>query len=261
MGDSSTQSESPRSGSRIALWACLGVIGSLSLAIGLYLWFSADPVVAKYRELARFYSSRREVKAFLTSFGAYAPLPFIILQALQVVFAPIPGEATGFLGGYVFGTWLGFLYSSIGLTLGSSMAFGLGRWLGAHVVRRLVSDTLYHKFDFVARTGGELVALLFFLIPGFPKDYLCLLLGVSPMPFGIFLVITTFGRMPGTWLLSIQGAKVRGAHYLEFVIFLTLAAAAALLAYIYREAIMAWLHRRHAERTKHEAPRERTPEG
>jgi uncharacterized membrane protein YdjX (TVP38/TMEM64 family) len=129
------------------------------------------------------------------------------------------------------------------------------------VVRRLVSDTVYHKFDFVARTGGELVALLFFLIPGFPKDYLCFLLGVSPMPFGIFFVITTFGRMPGTWLLSIQGAKVRGAHYLEFVIFLTLAAAAALMAYIYREAILAWLHRRHAERTKHETHRERKPQG
>ena len=155
----------------------------------LYLWFSADPVVAKYRELVRFYSSRKEVKAFLTSFGPYAPVPFIILQALQVVFAPIPGEATGFLGGYVFGTWLGFLYSSIGLTLGSAAAFGLGRWLGAHVVRRLVSDAVYHKFDFVARTGGELVTLLFFLIPGFPKDYLCFLLGVSPMPFGIFLII------------------------------------------------------------------------
>jgi uncharacterized membrane protein YdjX (TVP38/TMEM64 family) len=260
MGDSSTQSDSPRSGSRIALWACLGVVGSLCLAAGLYLWFSADPVVAKYRELARFYSSRREVKAFLTSFGAYAPLPFIILQALQVVFAPIPGEVTGVLGGYVFGTWLGFLYSSIGLTLGSAMAFGLGRWLGAHVVRRLVSDAVYHKFDFVARTGGELVALVFFLIPGFPKDYLCFLLGVSPMPFGIFFVIATFGRMPGTWLLSIQGAKLGGAHYVEFVILLTLAATAALLGYIYREAILAWLHRRHGERTTHETHRERKPE-
>ncbi|RPI11624.1 MAG: hypothetical protein EHM71_00365 [Zetaproteobacteria bacterium] len=97
----------------------------------------------------------------------------------------------------------------------------------------------------MARTGAELVALVFFLIPGFPKDYLCFLLGVIPMPFGIFLVITAFGRMPGTWLLSIQGAKVRSAHYLEFVIFLVLAAGAAVLAYIYREKILEWLHRRH----------------
>jgi uncharacterized membrane protein YdjX (TVP38/TMEM64 family) len=237
------------------------VAGSLCIAAGLYLYFSANPVVAKYRELARFYSSRKEVKAFLNSFGPYAPIPFILLQALQVVFAPSPGEATGFLGGYVFGTWLGFVYSSIGLTLGSAAAFGLGRWLGSHVVRRLISDAVYHKFDFVARTGGELVALVFFLIPGFPKDYLCFLLGVSPMPFGIFLIITTFGRMPGTWLLSIQGAKVRGAHYLEFVIFLGIAAAAALLAYNYREAIFHWLHRHHGAGVGQDVRRERKPQG
>ena len=259
MRDTNQRSENRRSGTRIALWACLGVVASLGIAAALYVYFSADPVVARYRDLVRFYSSRKEVKAFLTSFGPYAPIPFIVLQALQVVFAPIPGEATGFLGGYVFGTWLGFLYSSIGLTLGSAAAFGLGRWLGSHVVRRLVSDAIYHKFDFVARTGGELVALLFFLIPGFPKDYLCFLLGVSPIPFGTFLIISTIGRLPGTWLLSIQGAKVRDAHYLEFVIFVAVAAAAAFLAYNYRETIFQWLHRRHAKEARQDAPRATQP--
>jgi uncharacterized membrane protein YdjX (TVP38/TMEM64 family) len=111
----------------------------------------------------------------------------------------------------------------------------------------------------VARTGGELVTLLFFLIPGFPKDYLCFLLGVSPIPFGTFLIISTFGRLPGTWLLSIQGAKVRGAHYWEFLIFLAVAATAALLAYNYREAILQWLHRRHRTRAGQDAPRATQP--
>jgi uncharacterized membrane protein YdjX (TVP38/TMEM64 family) len=215
----------------------------------LYFSFSSNPLIVKYRELGRFYSSRREVKHLLERAGPYAPLVFILLQALQVVLAPVPGEATGLLGGWAFGTGLGFLYSTIGLTLGSMLAFGLGRWLGLPVVRRFVSEAVYHKFDFVARTGGEMVALLFFLIPGFPKDYLCFLLGVSPLPFGTFLVITTFGRMPGTWLLSIQGAKVGSARYTEFVILLTVAAAAALLAYIYREDIFHWIRRRHAADT------------
>lgn len=258
MEDASPVPSRTRSGRRIALWACIGVVGALCIAATLYVCYSADPVVAKYREFVRFYSNRREVKIFLTRFGPYAPIPFISLQALQVVFAPIPGEVTGFLGGYVFGTWLGFLYSTIGLTVGSAGAFGLGRWLGSHVVRRMISDTIYHRFDFIARTGGELVALLFFLIPGFPKDYLCFLLGVSPMPFGTFLIITTFGRMPGTWLLSIQGAKVRGAHYLDFVIFLAAAAMLALLAYNYRESILEWLHRRHVRRTEAGSPGETT---
>jgi len=162
------------------------------------------------------------------------------------VISPIPGEVTGFLGGYVFGTGLGFFYSTIGLTLGSAIAFALARWLGQPLVRRLVSDEVYHRFDVLARTGGELVTLILFLIPGFPKDILCFLLGVSPLPFGNFLVITTFGRMPGTWLLSIQGAKVRDASYVQFVILLTVAAGAALAAYNYREKIYQWMHRRHA---------------
>jgi len=52
--------------------------------------------------------------------------------------------------------------------------------------------------------------------------------------------------MPGTWLLSIQGAKVRDASYVQFVILLTVAAGAALAAYNYREKIYQWMHRRHA---------------
>ncbi len=234
-----------RRSTRAILWGAL-VGACLLLGAGaLFFLLSSNPVIAEYRALVQFYSSRREVKAFLTRMGPYAPLAFIMIQALQVVLAPIPGEATGFLGGLVFGTTLGFLYSSIGLTLGSLMAFGLGRWLGLPVVRRLISPEIYHRFDFITRPGAELVILLFFLIPGFPKDYLCFFLGVSPIPFGVFLVISTFGRMPGTWMLSIQGAKVGGGHYLDFIIILTLAAAVAVPAYIFRDTIYTWLRRRH----------------
>ena len=258
MADTPRTEEQTRSRVKTTLWLCLGAAVLLAATI-LYFCFSGNPVIVKYRELVRFFSSRREVKAFLNSFGPYAPLVFIVLQALQVVLAPIPGEATGFLGGYVFGTWLGFLYSTVGLTLGSALAFGLGRWLGLPLVRRVVSSEVYHKFDFVAHTGGEMVALVLFLIPGFPKDFLCFLFGVSPMPFGMFLVITTFGRMPGTWLLSIQGAKMRSAHYVDFVIFLTVAAGAVLLAYNYRERIFQWLRDHHGQ-GKRPGP-EQPPEG
>lgn len=237
--------ESARPRRSVALWVYLGAAVVLLVTVGLYLWYSTHPVITKFRTLLQFYSSKKEVAAFVKRFGPYAPLAFIVVQASQVVLAPIPGEATGILGGYLFGTGLGFLYSSIGLTLGSMLAFGLGRWLGLPLVRRLVSQEVYHKFDFISRAGGEVVTLVCFLIPGFPKDYLCFLLGVSPLQFGMFLVISTFGRIPGTWLLSIQGAKVRSAQYTEFVIYLLVAAAAAVLAYIYRDAIFRWMHRRH----------------
>jgi uncharacterized membrane protein YdjX (TVP38/TMEM64 family) len=242
-----------RSSRTTVLWISLGMALLLLVTASLYFCFSRNPVIVKYRALAQFYSSKREVAAFVSRFGPYAPLAFIVTQALQVVLAPIPGEATGILGGYLFGTGLGFLYSTIGLTLGSVMAFGLGRWLGLPIVRRVVSEGVYHKFDFVSRAGGELVTLVCFLIPGFPKDYLCFLLGVSPLQFGMFLVISIFGRIPGTWLLSIQGAKVRDAQYTEFVIYLLVAAAAAVLAFIYREDVFRWMRRRHGDEAEKSA--------
>ena len=245
----------PRSRGKYLCWFSLAAVALVLLGIGLYSFlFSSHPVIVKYRDLARFYSSKREVKRFLARFGSYAPLVFITLQALQVVIAPVPGEATGFLGGMLFGTWLSFIYSTIGLTLGSALAFLLARWLGLPLVRRLVSDEVYHRFDFLARTGGELVTLILFLIPGFPKDYLCFILGVSPLPFRTFLILTMVGRMPGTWLLSVQGAKVGSGYYLEFVIFLTVAALAAFLGYLFRESIFDWVQRRHRPETDKSRP-------
>jgi len=153
-GDLPEVREAQRPRNNTALWIWIGAAGLLLIGALLYFSFSSNPLIVKYRELARLYSSRKEVKHLLERAGPYAPIVFIVLQALQVVLAPIPGEATGFLGGWVFGTGLGFVYSSVGLALGSMLAFGLGRWLGLPLVHRLVSEQVYHKFDFVARTGG-----------------------------------------------------------------------------------------------------------
>jgi hypothetical protein len=91
---------------------------------------------------------KEKVKALLEAAGPAAPLIFILTQILQVVFAPIPGEATGFIGGYLFGVPLGMLYSTIGLTVGSMMAFFLGRWLEHKFVARIVSTETLEKFTF-----------------------------------------------------------------------------------------------------------------
>ncbi len=253
MADEAALQQSPRSRKQLCLWIGIPAVALVLLTCGvLYFSFSQNPAIIKYRKLVLLYSSRREMRKFLRAAGPYAPFVFVALQALQVVAAPIPGEATGFLGGLLFGTTMGFLYSSLGLTIGSAIAFGLGRRFGVPLVRCLVSEAVYHRFDFLARTGGEIATLVLFLIPGFPKDVLCFILGMSPMPFVVFLVITTFGRMPGTWWLSVQGAKVGSAHYHEFLVFLIIAAVVCVLAYNYRERVYQWMHRRHSVSPRHD---------
>lgn len=188
-------------------------------------------------------ADKEKTTEIIESFGYFAPLAFIGAQVFQVVFAPIPGEATGFLGGYLFGVLPGFLYSTAGLTAGSYLAFQLARLLEESFVEAIVSKEVLKKFDFAAKENGVIISFLLFLIPGFPKDYLCFILGLSPMPLKIFLVITAAGRMPGTMMLSLQGANVSGHDYTSFFILLGISILIGLLVIIYRDPLYEWLKR------------------
>src|SRR5206468_4084076 len=116
------------------------IIGGASIAtlVAVCGWLVLTDAPA-YQFLVRLYVDKRFLKHTLREWGVLAPVIFMGLQALQVIIAPIPGELTGILGGYLFGEWVGLLYSTIGLTLGSGAAFAVGRWLGARYVRKLVS--------------------------------------------------------------------------------------------------------------------------
>lgn len=234
----------------ILIATVLAAVAGLASAFVLFNgWLPLD----RYRELFEFYANDKAIAQYIKDSGPYGPIVFIVLQALQVVLAPIPGEATGILGGYLFGTLPGLIYSTIGLTIGSSLGFGLGRWLGLPFVRRFVKQETYHKFDFLTQAKGELIVFLLFLIPGFPKDTLCYILGVSPLPFGTFLLVSTVGRLPGTWLLSMQGTQVRGNQYVSLFVLLSLLGVALLILHYYRHQVFEWV-KRHQHWKERERP-------
>ncbi len=127
------------------------------------------------------YSSSDKLSKFLQNLGPYSPAVFVLFQVLQVIAAPFPGELTGVAGGYVYGETFGFLLSTIGLSLGSWVAFELATILGRPFVERFVKREVLEKFNFLTTKTGTLICFVLFLFPGFPKDYLCYVLGLSRM--------------------------------------------------------------------------------
>jgi uncharacterized membrane protein YdjX (TVP38/TMEM64 family) len=91
--------------------------------------------------------------------------------------------------------------------------------------------------------GDFVIPFLLFLLPGFPKDSLSYLLGLSLMPFKVFLFIAAVARMPGTLMLSLQGAKVYQAQYVELMFLLLASLAVSLPCYRYRKKLLALLTR------------------
>ena len=194
--------------------------------------------------LYHIFLDRNRLIEFVRSFRHASVVVFIAIQVAQVLVAPIPGEMTGFVGGYLFGGMLGFLYSTIGLTTGSAIAFLISKLFGRPMVEKIARRETLEKYDFLMEHRGVWISFFLFLIPGFPKDLFCYILGTSHMSFGTFLVISTLGRLFGTVLLSISGSLARGGDYRLLGGVVVFAACAALVSYLYRQRFLDWIRAR-----------------
>ena len=217
-------------------WKTFLAYGGMLLAFGLLLYYYQE-VHEYFFQGWHFFSNKERVNKFVISFGSYAPLVFIGLQILQVLLAPIPGEFTGFVGGYLFGIIPGLIYSTVGLSLGSLFAFLIARRIGMPFVRRFMGPEFMGKFEYIVERHGAFLTFILFLFPGTPKDSFCYLLGLSPMHVATFLVISCVGRFPGTLLLTMQGNSVRSEHYRVFFMVLGLLLLLIVLTFIYRDRI------------------------
>jgi uncharacterized membrane protein YdjX (TVP38/TMEM64 family) len=232
---------------RGAIFALLVILIFALSKYGPHPFVVLSPLWEELEDLQASQVHKERVTMFLASFGAYSSAVFVLLQALQVVISPIPGELTGVAGGYVYGQGYGFILSTLGLTLGSWVAFELSSILGRPFVEKLFKKDLLHKFDFLTTNTGATIAFLLFLIPGFPKDVLCYILGLSRMRLSTFLIVSIIGRIPGTYLLTMHGASVRNQDYWTTVILAVISAALLFAAYIYRVRLFNWIKNRHGQ--------------
>ncbi len=191
-------------------------------------------------DLYLFFKDKNKLIAFIKA-QRFSELVFILIQVVQVIAALIPGEVSGFIGGYLYGPVWGTIYSTIGLTIGSWLAFMLARLFGEPLLEKMVKKEVFEKFDHFMEHRGLLVSFLLFLIPGFPKDYLCYIMGMSRMPMLTFVVISTVGRFFGTMMLSISGNVARNEQYVLLAIVAIAAVIVSLLAWRYHDKILSIL--------------------
>jgi uncharacterized membrane protein YdjX (TVP38/TMEM64 family) len=221
---------------------------TIGISLGLLVLFSILLYFfVSQSEIYSVFFDRHRLAQFIKSFGSVSPLIFIALQVFQVLFAPIPGEVTGFLGGFIYGNFFGLLYSTIGLGIGSWLAFIFARWVGRPLVERIINPKTMERYDYLMAHQGTWIAFLLFLIPGFPKDYLCYLLGLGHMDLKTFLIISTAGRFLGTALLTFQGHLAREKNYLVLGIMIGISLLLLAGAYFLRPKLEAAI-RRHRDR-------------
>ncbi len=226
------------------------------LVIGLLLF--GVYYLYKYLGLDRF-KNREEFQAYIASFGSIGPILFILSAFLQVSFIPLPGAIVIIGGTFLFGKWLSFLYSYIGMMLGSIVAFYLGRLLGKPFVNYLAGgedkvDSILKKI----KKKQNVVLFFMFLLPFFPDDLLCSICGILTMRFSSFLIMQIITRatsiLATIFFMSGEFIPYSGWGIPVLILLGIMAIIAFILSYKYSEkienAFMEILNRMHFKKKK-----------
>jgi uncharacterized membrane protein YdjX (TVP38/TMEM64 family) len=186
-----------------------------------------------------FLTDPQELRAILLGLGVFAPLGFIALQVVQVVVAPVPGQALGFASGYVFGALWGTVYSMVGIVAGTALAVGLARQFGRPYVERVVTADALAYFDETMGDHGLAVLFLVFLVPGLPDDAICFVAGLTDVPFRRIVAIAAVGRLPGFVLVNIAGSAAADGDPLVTAGLVGVLVSASVIGYLYHEQMLA----------------------
>jgi uncharacterized membrane protein YdjX (TVP38/TMEM64 family) len=224
-----------RAATRRRLQAAVVVVLVAGVAVALALWGDT---------LWRLLGDRDRFRAWLESYGRFAAAAFVATQLAQVVLFFIPGEVTQVAGGYVFGTSLGLALSLVGIGLGSLIAFGLGRLFDRGVLELLVPPARLARFEALLRRRVRVFPLfMLFLTPGVPKDLLCYVAGLTPIPLLTFMVMSMIGRLPGVVLSSVFGSGLAERDWPTVAISGGVSLSLVAVVWIFRGPIERWQQR------------------
>lgn len=220
------------SGKRGSLWLPVLVLAVLALVI-----------IVAGRQVWHYFRNPLELRELVRGWGAWAPVGIVILQAVQIVVAPLPGNVVSFACGYALGMWPTIVWLMLGVLVGSAVDFLLVRLLGRRLLKYLVPAERMERLDSVVLRRGTLYVFLLLLVPNPVGDWIYYLAGLTPLPFPLFLAFVLVARLPSNLIECALGS---GATRFAWQHWAILGASALLLTVLYflnQRRIECWLER------------------
>ena len=147
----------------------------------------------------------RQAMEWIDNLGFVGAFVFVALYAACTVLL-IPGTIPTLAAGAIFGLGQGFIYVSLGSTLGATLAFFVGRYLAREAVANAVGKN--PKFaaidEVIGREGWKIVALLR-LSPVVPFSLSNYFYGITAVKPGGYILSSWIGMMPGTLMYTYVG--------------------------------------------------------
>ena len=189
--------------------------------------------IAMYISYVYFQDFDKLIK-YVKNLGLWAVVVLFLLNVIQIIIPSIPGQVSGFLLGYFYGPFLGSLLGISGVMFGSYIAFIITRKFGKPFLEKVFKGPNLKKFYSLADYKSSFLFFLIFLLPGFPDDLICYIIGLTDMKLSRFLIIAFFGRLPTSIVLAMlgNGFAIMSFWYVFVVVAITVGL--TILCYLYR---------------------------
>ena len=210
-------------------WIAGSGLALFFLLSALVFWFAGRPLIHFAQEPEQF-------RQWVDQQGLCAHVLFAGMVILQVIVAVIPGEPLEIAAGYAFGAVEGTILCVLGTFIGGMLVFLLVRRFGVRAVEVFFPPEKFRRLRFLhnEKRLNRWVFLIFFL-PGTPKDVLCYFVGLTPMPFRTWALISAVARLPSIVTSTVGGnALGMGNYTFAVIVFAATLAASGLGLLLYR---------------------------
>ena len=150
---------------------------------------------------------QNNLKISIQKVGLFGPLIIILLISAAIIISPIPSAPIALVSGALYGHTFGTIYIIVGAITGALIAFYIARELGRDFFKKR-----FNSHFAVNITGSQntmmFIVLVSRLAPFISFDVISYAAGLTNLSFQRFLIATTLGIIPISFILAHVGSEV-----------------------------------------------------
>lgn len=138
-----------------------------------------------------------ELINFAIEYPPIIPILIAVWRAISIVIAPLPGGILSFAFIPILGWFWAWLYGSVGVTVGATIAFCIARRFREPAVARFVPLKNLHAWEEKLSKKTEFFAFLGIRITTAPiMDFMSYIAGLSKISYKKFILATLIAQIP-----------------------------------------------------------------
>ncbi len=148
-----------------------------------------------------------DLQTLVNDHWPYSLLIYFVIYVVATSLSLPTGIWLSLLGGALFGRWVGTLTADLAATIGATLAMLASRYLFRDWVQRRFGPRLVGLNRRIERDGAYYLLTLR-LIPGLPFWLLNLGMGITNMRSRTYAIVSFFGMLPVTFLVTNAGTEL-----------------------------------------------------